>query len=92
MMNKTIVHGVNKVLANDVAAQYGDDNLAVVVKNGDGKKIFLTPKLGGEKETVNLALTKRDLRELSKMVKDGDDEDCVEIKLLVMRTPDASAE
>lgn len=91
-MNKTIVLGVNKLSANDVATQYGDDNLAVVVKNSDGKKIFLTPKLGGEAETVNLALTKRDLRELSKMVKDADDEDCVEIKLLVMRTKNADAE
>lgn len=85
-MDKTIVLGVNKLVAADVSTQYGDDNLAVVVKNGEGKKIFLTPKLNGEKEVVNLALTKRDLRELSKLVKDGDDEDCVEIQMLVMRS------
>ena len=81
-MEKSIVLGVSKIGNAEIVDKYGDDSLAVVVKN-EGKKVFLMPKVQDADGCVNLALTKRDLRELAKLVKDGEDEDGVEIKLLV---------
>ena len=81
-MEKSIVLGVSKINSNEIIDKCGDDSLAVVVKN-EGKKVFLMPKVQDTDGGVNLVLTKRDLRELAKLVKDGEDEDGVEIKLLV---------
>ncbi len=87
MTDKNLVLGVEKVSAEQIEEKYGNNNLAVVLKNDEGKKTFIIPHLGGEHETVELVLSKRDLREISKLVKDGTDDDGVEIKLLVMRKP-----
>ena len=87
MADKTLVLGVSKIAADKIDEKYGDENLAVVMKNDEGKKTFIIPKVKGDEENVELMLTKRDLREISKLVKDGTDEDGVEIKLFVMRKP-----
>ena len=87
MVDKTLVLGVNKIPADKIEEKYGDENLAVVMKNDEGKKTFIIPKVKGEEDTVELMLSKRDLREISKLVKEGTDDDGVEIKFLVMRKP-----
>lgn len=89
MVDRTIVLSVSKIAADKVDEKYGEENLALVMKNDEGKKTFIIPKVKGECETVELMLSKRDLREIAKLVKDGEDEDGVEIKLLVTRKPPA---
>ena len=85
-MDKIIMLGVSKINENDINEKYGDENLAVVMKNDEGKKTFIIPKLKSQDENVEIALTKRDLREISKLIKDGTDDDGIEIKLLVVKT------
>lgn len=87
MVDKTLVLGVTKIASDKIEEKYGDENLAVVMKNDEGKKTFIIPKVKGDEDTVELMLSKRDLREISKLVKEGTDDDGVEIKLLVMRKP-----
>lgn len=87
-MNKVIMLGVTKVDENTISDKYGDENLAVVMKNDDGKKTFIIPKLKNDGDTVELALSKRDLREISKLVKENSDEDGIEIKLLIVKGTD----
>jgi Cdc6-like AAA superfamily ATPase len=84
-MNKTIMLGVSKMTEQDVIAKYGDETLAVVVKNDDGKKTFFIPKIKDSANNIEIALSKRDLKELLKIVKDNQDDDCVEIKLLLVK-------
>lgn len=84
-MNKVIMVDIAKLSTEEAIEKYGDETLAVVHKNEEGKKIFFIPKTESGNNELKIAFSKRDLRELAKLIKDGDDDDCVEIKYLLFK-------
>lgn len=86
-MSKIIVSKVTKVDAENLKTIYGENvELAVVLPMEGGKMSFITPRAIGECGIAKLALSKRDLKELSKMLKDDDDDVNVEFELMLPHT------
>lgn len=83
-MSKMIVTKVTKVDAENLKAIYGENvELAVVLPSEGGKLSIITPRGVSENTVAKLALSKRDLKELSKMLKDDEDDVSVEFELMI---------
>lgn len=83
-MSKIIVSKVSKLLGDEVKESYGATaDLAVILPNEDGKLSIITPRVSGDEGQAKLVLSKKDLKELSKLLKDNEDCDSVELEILI---------
>lgn len=86
-MQKVIVSKVAKLQPQDVTAKYPDDvNLAVILPV-EGKRTFILPKVKEEEGNISLALSKLDVKELLKILKDEEDDACVNLEILLVGKP-----
>lgn len=83
-MNKIIVSKITKINAENLKMVYGENvDLAVVLPSDGSKLSIVTPRTTGEPGLAKLAISKRDLKELSKIVKDDEDDVSIEFEILL---------
>lgn len=86
-MQKVIVSKVAKLQPAEVTTKYTNDvNLAVLLPS-DGKRTFILPKVKEDDGVISLALSKLDVKELLKVLKDEDDDACVDMEILLVGRP-----
>lgn len=74
-MNKFIVSKVSKLSSEDVKTTFGANvDLAVILPTEDGKMSIITPRMKDENGNAKLTLSKKDLKELTKLLKDEEDD------------------
>lgn len=81
-MEKAIISKISKIDIETLKATYGETvDLAVVLPMEGGKMSFVTPRGVGDSSKAKLVVSKKDLKEIIKMLKDDDDDVSVEFEI-----------
>ena len=81
-MEKAIISKITKIDEEHVKEVYGETiDLAVVLPMEGGKMSFVTPRGAVDAGKAKLVISKKDLKEITKMIKDDDDSVSVEFEI-----------